>query len=204
VSEIDERIAQRRTEVLTASWPFKSGITIVDAAPKNDTLALIADQVARGKLFWHQAHQDAAHLYELRGDQSNLEREYRILVNQLPMVEVTPYLRLARLLLDQERFPEVRQCLLASLEVQPTILAYRALADIALNSGDAVHAIPFYEKTFTFPQSPDEQAQNGHLLALAYLKADRPEDARARLMKVLSVKPDYKPSVDLLRAISAK
>jgi tetratricopeptide (TPR) repeat protein len=204
VSEIDERIAQRRSEVLTASWPFRSGITVVSGVPKSDTLALIADQVTRGTLFWHQAHEDAARLYELRGDRRNLEREYRILVSQLPYVNVQPYLRLARLLLDQDRIPEVQQWLAASIDVQPTILAYRALADIALNMRDYSQAITYYEKTFVFAQSKEEQAENGYLLALALLRANRVEEARARLLKVLSVKPDHQASVALLGAMNSR
>jgi tetratricopeptide (TPR) repeat protein len=204
VTELDERIAQRRTEVLTSSWPFKEGESAVEAVPRSDTLALIADQVARARIYWHQAHYEAIQYYETRRDTRHIEREYRTIISQLPIVEVTPYLRLARLLLDQGRMAEVRTTLEASLDVQPTILAYRALGDIALNSKNFSQAALHYEKTFTFPQTPPEQAENGYLLALANFRAGNRDQALIRVTAALKAKPDYRPAVELLRVINAR
>jgi tetratricopeptide (TPR) repeat protein len=204
VTELDERIAARRNEVLMSSWPFKESATPVDAIPATDTLGLIGDQVARARIYWHQAHYEAIRYYELRKDVRNIEREYRTIISQLPFVDVQPYLRLARLLLDQGRIPEVRTMLVASLDVQPTILAYRALGDIALNSGAFPQAITYYEKTFIFPQTPPEQAENGYLLALANFRAGRREQSLRHVTAALKAKPDYQPAVELLRMINSR
>lgn len=204
VTEVDERIAHRRTEVLTASWPFRDEVPVVDAIAPDDTLGLIADQVARGRLFWHQAHQDAFLYYELRNDHPAMERELRTLINQLPVVEVQPYLRLARLLLDQDRIDEVHDILLQSLSVQPTILAYRALGDIALNLNRNPEAIAYYEKTFLFPQSPAEQADNGFFLALAYYRSGSRAQASSRLQKVLEARPGDERATRLLNHIRGR
>jgi tetratricopeptide (TPR) repeat protein len=202
MTELDERIAARRTDILTASWPFAEGTPVVEAIPKTDTLGLIAEQVTRARIYWHQAHWDAVKYYEMRHDVRRLEREYRTLISQLPYIDVQPYVQLARLLLDQDRIYEVRDLLLASLDVQPTILAFRALGDIALNMNQFDRAAEYYEKTFTFPQTPKEQVENGHLLALSYFRGGNVGKAMNRTMKVLELKPDYLPAVKLMQQMS--
>jgi len=52
-----------------------------------------------------------------------------------------------------------------------------------------------------FPQSRAEQVENGYLLALAYQQAGMTDRASAQLLKILKLKPDYKPAVDLLARI---
>ncbi len=201
VTELDERIGARRTEVLTSTWPFAEGIAVVSAVAPADTLGNIADQVTRGQTYWHTAHWEAIAYYERRNDRAALKREYRTLISTIPLVEVRPYLQLARLLLEEGSIEELRGVLTASLNVSPTILAYRALADIAMRSGDFETAGTYYEKTFAFPQTRDEQAENGYLQALAYYRAGKLEKAMRRVMEVLSLKPDYLPAVNLLKEL---
>jgi tetratricopeptide (TPR) repeat protein len=203
VTEIDERIGERRSEVLRATWPFVDGIAVVDAIARSDTLGQIAEKVARGQTYWHLAHWDAIRYYDRRGDREGLKREYATLISVLPLVDVQPYLQLAKLCLDEGRFGEVRRLLLASLEVTPTILACRALADIAMGMSDFDTACTYYEKTLAFPQTRDEQAENGHLLALAYYRAGRTDRAMRKVMEVLTIKPDYLPAVNLLNDLGA-
>ncbi len=98
-----------------------------------------------------------------------MEREYRAIINQLPFVDVQPYLKLAHLLLVQSRTDELRDVLEQSLQVEPTILAYRALGDIALRSKNPRQAAVYYERTFSFSQTPAEQAENGTLRRRCFL-----------------------------------
>jgi tetratricopeptide (TPR) repeat protein len=202
-TELDERIAGRRTEVLLSAWPFAEGIPVVDAIPPTDTLGQLADRVASAQLFWHEAHWEAVRFYYNRRDARSLEREYRTLISQLPLFDVQPYLQLARLLLDQQRIPEVRALLEASLDVKPTILACRALGDIALNAKSFEQAAKMYERTFAFPQTREEQAENGNLLAVALFRLGRREAALSRVNQVLAAKPDYLPAVQLLAEINS-
>jgi tetratricopeptide (TPR) repeat protein len=203
VTELDERIGGRRSEVLRATWPFVDGIAVVNAIAPTDTLGQIAEKVSRGRTYWHLAHWDAIRYYDRRGDREALKREYATLISQLPLIDVQPYLQLARLFLDERRIPEVRTLLLASLEVTPTILACRALADLAMGMRQFDTACTYYEKTLAFPQTRNEQAENGHLLALAYYRAGRPDRAMRKVMEVLTLKPDYVPAANLLKELGA-
>ncbi len=204
MTPVDDRIAARRTEALITAWPFQPEELPVSTILPSDSLGFIADQVARGQIHWKQAHDRAIAYYSSRNDVRALECEYRTEINQLPAIEVAPYLRLAKLLLDQQRIGEVRDLLQQSLTLEPTILAYRALGDIALNSGNPAEATPYYLKTFTFPQSPPEQAENGTLLATALFLSGDTTSALERTRSVLAAKPDYLPAVQLMERINAR
>jgi tetratricopeptide (TPR) repeat protein len=203
VTELDERTAARRTEVLLSGWPFTDQFPVVSAVDESDTLALLAEELTRGMIGWPQAHTRAAEFYLRRGDPAGAEREFRTIVNQLPIIYVQPYLKLARLLLDRHAYREMRDVLRASLEVEPTILAYRALADIALNTGRATEAAEYYHQTFGFPQSPSEQVENGYLLSLARFRAGQYQEALTDLERVLRLAPNHEPSRRLLPQLQA-
>ena len=200
LTDIDEMIAKRRTEILTAGWPFKDQTPVVDRVDERDTLGLIVEDVTRGRTDWLQAHQDACEYYAARRDTARLAREYRVLINQVPH-DVKPYLQLAHILLRQGNISEVRQLLLRTLDLSKTILAYRALGDIAMNEGKPGEAVAFYEGTLQFKQSPREQVENGYLLALALSRSGRNAEAKAQVLKILKINPAYKQGVELLARI---
>jgi tetratricopeptide (TPR) repeat protein len=203
VTELDERIARRRTEALVTTWPFQPEELPLEPIAAEDTIGQIADQIARGRIHWRMAHDRALAYYALRNDTRSMECEYRAIINQLPYVDVQPYLKLAHMFLVQSRTGELRAVLEQSLQVEPTILAYRALADIALRSENPRQAAVYYEKTFSFPQAPAEQAENGTLLAVAFFRMNDLDRAETQARRVLSLKPDHRPAVDLLSEIAA-
>ena len=203
LTELDERTARRRTEALVTAWPFQPEELLLEPIAAKDTIGEIADQIARGRIHWRMAHDRALAYYASRNDTRSMEREYRAIINQLPYVDVQPYLKLAHLFLVQSRTEELRAVLEQSLQVEPTILAYRALGDIALRSKNPRQAAVYYEKTFSFPQAPAEQAENGTLLAVAFFRMNDLDKAEAQARRVLSLKPDHRPAVDLLSEIAA-
>ena len=189
--------------MLLSGWPFTDQFPVVNEIDEDDTLAQIAEELTRGMIGWPQAHTRAAEFYIRRGDLAGAEREFRAIVNQVPLIDIQPHLKLARVLLERREYQEMREVLRASLEIEPTILAYRALGDIALNSGRPVEAAEYYQRTFDFPQTPPEQAEYGHLLALARLRAGERDAALAQLKRVLSLAPEYEPSRRLLSEIQS-
>lgn len=130
------------------------------------------------------------------------EGEYRVIIDQFPTMDVRYYQKLAEILLNEKRFDDLRTVLLGSLKVSPTILAYRALGDISLNGGDPKAAAGYYEQMSGFPQEPAERVENGYLLALAYSRADMKKEAISELLRVLRIKPDYRPAVILLQKLN--
>jgi Flp pilus assembly protein TadD len=203
LTELDERTARRRTEALVTAWPFQPEELLLEPIAAEDTIGQIADQIARGRIHWRMAHDRVLAFYAARNDVRSMEREYRAIINQLPLVDVQPYLKLAHLFLLQSRTGELRAVLEQSLQVVPTILAYRALGDIALRSKNPGQAAVYYEKTFSFPQTPAEQVENGTLLAVAFFRMNDLDRAEAQVHRILALKPDHGPAVDLLSEIAA-
>lgn len=201
VTALDERTARRRTEVLVSGWPFKDQFPTVDAVDPRDTLAALTEQTIKAQMNWVDAHNRAAQFYLNRRDLQAAAGEYRTIISQVPLLDVDFYLRLGRVLLEQGNLPELEKTLRTSLEVQPTILACRALGDLALNGKRPAEAATFYAKTLEFPQSVPEQLENRTLLARALQNEGQIDDARSQLLAVLKIRPDYRPAVELLGAL---
>ncbi len=201
VTPVDEITARRRTEVLTSGWPFRDQFPTVPPVDETDTLAAIVEHVVHGEWNWKQVHEAAADYYVNRRDFASAAKEYEVIIDQVPLFDLQSYLRLARLYLTLNNVDGARQMLLTSLSIKPTILAYRALGDIALQSGKPADAVPFYEKMSSFTQSPREQVDNGYLLGLAYARSGQRDKAIQQLVRVLNINPDYRPALELMTGL---
>lgn len=197
VSPIDEKVASRTIQILTSAWPFSSGPPRVPAVGETDTLGNIAEQVTRGHWDRERSHTAAIEYFAARGDTEDLIMEYRALIAIDPF-DVGSYLTLATFQLEQGDTNGMQSTLLASLRVEPTPVALKALADRALRAGNVREAISLYEELAPLPQSPRERAEAGLGLALAYVKEGRTVQAEAELERVLRIQPSYRPARDLL------
>lgn len=200
VTPLDERIARRKTEFLTSGWPFRPATVPVSSVDPDDTLGQIAEQVMRGRWNWYRAHEAALGYFEGRREDRLVEKEYAALVSESPL-DADPRFRYARFLMKQGRLDEMSAQLRASLEVRPTILAYRALGDAALRAGRPKEAVGYYVGMRQFPQDVTEQIENCYVLGVAFLQAGSRDSASAELRRVLAIKPEYLPAATLLRQI---
>ena len=201
VTEFDERLAKRKTEILTASWPFtQATVPVVSAVKSDDTLGNIVEVVTRGNGNWLDGHQQAANYYLARGDKENAAKEFNTIIDQIPD-DIQPYLQLAHIYLELGKLELVKKVLISSLAIEKTILAYRALGDIALNQNKPLDAISYYSAMTMFNQSINEKLQNGYLLAVAQFRAGKNELARNQLLLLLQLKPDFSPAIELLAKI---
>ncbi len=204
VTEFDERLAKRKTEILTASWPFKQlTVPVVSSIKPEDALGNIIENVVRGDWNWLDGHKQTANYYLQRGEKENAAKEFETIINQIPD-DVQPYLQLAHIYLEMGKLEKVKNVLTSSLAIEKTILAYRALGDIALNQNKPLEAVSYYEAMTIFNQSVNEKLQNGYLLAFAQYRAGNNELARNQLLLLLQLKPDYLPAIELLTKISKK
>jgi Flp pilus assembly protein TadD len=202
VTELDETIARRKVEILTSGWPFAPGPPTVRMIEPYDTLGLIAEQITRNRWTWRKAHEEAlAHYLRIRDD-ANTEREYRTIVSQNPQ-DIQPRLQLARFYLDRGRLEEMRTLLVGSLKIQETILAYRALGDLALRQNKFADAAGYYRHTTRFDQTDAERLENGFLLSLAFWRGGETDSADFHARRLLSINPGYPPALEMLRRIGA-
>lgn len=194
MTELDERCAQRRIQLLTSDWPFRSDpVAVPDVDPK-DTIGVIAEQIVRGLITWEQGHVTAAEHYARRKDYGSLERECKALINQIPY-NVSAYLLLGQVYVYQNKNMEAASILVRSLDVQETYFAYRTLGMLAL---DAPVAIGFFEKAARRAGSRQERIESGFLLAQAYLRDGKKDKAVEQLEGVLFLQPDFPAARQLL------
>ena len=200
LTDVDELTVARITEILTSGWPFKDYSSVLAPIQQTDTLRVIADQLAHDRIGWRGAHMRAAEYYLQRGDSTNAEKEYTTIINQLPL-DVAAYLGLARLYFEQKAFPMAEKVLLASLRVEQTPLAYRALGDLYLKQGKSENAIRYYEELAKFPADPATAPGNAYMLALAHLVSERPDQVIRILEQTIARYPAYTPAKELLARV---
>ena len=111
------------------------------------------------------------------------------------------YLDLARNCLREKRLQRMADVLQRSLEVYPTLQAYRTLGDIMMQERDARASLAYYEKMDGFAQGTDERLQNRVALCFAYAEAGELQKATDGLMAMLKERPTYTPALRLLEEV---
>jgi tetratricopeptide (TPR) repeat protein len=199
---LDERAALRRTAILTAGWPFRSSFESPPSPDPSDRIAVIIEQMLDGQIAWEQAHVAAAEHYEAIGEYRMAEKEYEALIKAIP-VNVSPYLRLSRLLLKQLKYDEGFALLTRSLEVEETSFAYRALGAVAVDMGKPADAVRFLERAVDLSGNMSERTECTYLLALALGRAKMTERSAEQLRQVLRLDPSHRPAAALLKRLEA-
>jgi tetratricopeptide (TPR) repeat protein len=203
ISPIDERIADRKVQILTAGWPFTDHVPIVPPVPAGDTLGLIAEEVTRGRSDLLQAHKDALAYNLLRLDSASAEQEYRILTSLDP-TDLQMRLQYAHFLLVRGKTAEMRRELTASLSLIPTLLAHRALADLDRQERNYSGAIEHYRAVLGFEQTTRERSEHAYLLGLTFAMQGRRDSALVRVTESSRLAPGFAPAQEALRHLMPK
>ncbi len=200
LTELDERIARQNVFGLITGWPFTKGEPHdMDVSP-DDTLGRIAQQVVMVRMNWREGHKAAIRYYEGRQDWENVVREYRALISQEPL-DLQLYMDLARACLRGRRLDEMKDVLLQSLKIYPTLQAYRTLGDLMMQQGDPKGALDYYQNMDRFAQGTEERLQNLCAFSYACAEAGLYPQAEAKVMEALKESPKYTPALELLAEI---
>jgi tetratricopeptide (TPR) repeat protein len=197
LTELDELCAQRRTHMLTSGWPFRQETRDLPPIPSEDTLGILAARMVQGEVTWEEGHVAATDFYTRRGQLEKAEREYMVLINQIPL-NVSAYLLLGQLCLKQGKNMEAAGILLQSTKVEPTVFAYHVLGKLALNPGDAMS---FFEKALALSIETKDRVESGFLLAEACYRGGRTQEAVSHLQQVLQWNSSFAPARGLLNRI---
>lgn len=149
VTQLDEIIADRRTQYITSTWPFVDKELSVPGINKMDTLLGIAENVVEQKLGWGDAHQATIEFYAKRKDVVNLEKEFKVMITLIPF-EVKTYLNLGKFYFDNRKFEEAYETFMESIQIEPTNFAYQILGSIEEQMGNIKEANRFYKKAKDF------------------------------------------------------
>lgn len=201
VTGIDERMSRYSIDFLTSGWPFREQQPHLTAVPPADTLDWIAEEAVAGKISWTGAHMLAIDFFGKRGDWTEVGRIYRSLLTVAPL-DLTLHADLANVYLREDRFESAAKVMLHSIEVYPTLEAYRTLGDIMMRLSNPDSAVTFYEKTYDFAQTPEQRLQNGMVMSYAYARAGHYQAARSHVLEILEENPNFQPARKLLDDIN--
>jgi tetratricopeptide (TPR) repeat protein len=197
LTNIDEMLAARKTELLTSAWPFRSKPLTIASPEVKDTLRFMVEQTMHNEIGWVTLHRRAAEYYQRRGDLNSAEMEFATIINQLPL-DVSSYLSLAQLFYNQQQYPQAEKTFRMSLDIKQSPFAYRALGDIYMKQGKLDKAIESYTELTKFPEDAITSPENAYMLAFAYLFSGKTEQAIVILEKTINRYPGYKPAILLL------
>ena len=203
ITELDQRAAERRIEVLTSNWPFTDTPKKPREFASDNFLEQVIDQLLNGKTTWEQAHVSAAQYYESRNELEKSEKEYFAIMRQIPK-NISAYLILSQLYLRKRKNDAAREILLASLDVERTAYANKALGAIAVDAGKPQDALPYLKEAYMLSSTDKERYENAYLLALAYNRLNRRQEAIAQLENVLRLQPSFSPARELLNRLTAR
>ncbi len=202
ITELDERAAERRIEILTDNWPFTDTPKKPRRHASDEFLEQVVDQLLAGKATWEQAHVSAAQYYESRNELEKSEKEYFAIMRQIPK-NISAYLILSQLYLRKGKNDAAREVLLASLDVERTAYANKALGAIAVDAGKPQDALTYLNDAYMLSSTDKERYENAYLLALAYHRLNRNQEAIAQLENVLRLQPTFAPARELLHRLTS-
>lgn len=199
VTALDEDIAALRIHVLTSGWPFRpdppvSPLERFQPASYRQEVAL---SFLRDEITWEAAHVKMAEHYTKRGDLDSAATEYAALVKGTPL-NVSPYLRLAEILLLQQRHDRARDVLQRSLEVEPTVYAHKWLGALLLQGGQTEQGLQHLEKAY---RADPRDVQTRYNLAGALALVGRRAEAKDHLRYVLENEPGHKGAQNLWKQL---
>ncbi|MGA9118046.1 MAG: hypothetical protein WB699_01660 [Bacteroidota bacterium] len=200
VTPLDERIGKRKTEILTAGWPFVQGQKVLDDIAATDTLGLIAEGVTRGRLDWRAAHEAAAAYYAHRGDLTAAAAEMRAIALTFKL-DPESYKRWARLALRAGRTGEARYALERTSSFCPDPEAEKMLGDLLLAKGDFQNADARYRSALSLAPPSILEGQTRYARSLALLKLGRIADSQTELEHVLRIDPGNASAKALLERL---
>lgn len=201
LTTVDELAAEVRVARLTSEWPFKHAFSVPDSLLLNGPMGKIIDPFVKGQATWERTHVAAAEYFEKSGDFQGAEKEYRVLINQLPY-NISAYLLLGQLYGAEKKLEKAREILVTSLAVEPSFEAYQLLGKIQLIDNRPLEAIPYLEHSYSMSRTPDQRTSAGFFLALSQVKTGKIAEAKSLLNEVLKINPTLKDARALLNSIS--
>lgn len=202
VTQIDEHMAELSIDWLTSGWPFKNQEPFLRTVPRSDTLDWISEQAVAGKMSWVGAHLAAIDHFERIGDWNEVARIYRSLLWVAPL-DLGLHSDLSSVYVREKEFHKAAEVMLSSIEVYPTLQAYRTLGDIMMRMSKPDSAVTYYEKMPDFQQTTDERLRNDIVLGYAYARAGDYQKAKATISEILRAAPNFEPAKRLLQDIEA-
>jgi tetratricopeptide (TPR) repeat protein len=202
VTPLDSVMASIRLWVLMQSWPFtNSGVSVRQYAPKTPTETLAKDCLMR-EISWEKAHVQMADLYTSEEKPELAAQEYYALAKATPY-NVSPFLRLGRLLLSAGKEVEAQTAFERSLKIGPTLYAYQGLGLILLQKDKYEEASGLLWKSLQYTNGVpvNEVLETQRYLCVALAGCGKIAEAKRMAESMVTSHPEYLPGKELLQNI---
>jgi len=189
VTALDLAEADFRMQILLRSWPFKEGFASVNSIQWNpqNMVHQLAMEIVKEEKTWEQAHVELAELYIARGQLSQAAEEYHSLVKMTPY-NVSPFLRLGQIYMQQRRFQLAQQYFIQSLAIEKTLLAYQGLGESCFYLNQLQAGIKYLDEGLRVKR---DDPLSLFLLSKSYLKMGDRLQARKYFARLQSVQPQF-------------
>ncbi len=202
VTPLDERIGNRKTEIVTAGWPFVQQDEVLQGISPLDTLGLLAENVTRGNWTWRQAHEQAATYYAQRKEFLNAAEEMRTIALTY-LQDAGACQRWARFALRAGAHGEGRKALALVLLRAPDAESAKMLGDLELAEGKYASAESRYRTSLALSPPRPLEVQAHYARSLALLKMGRLDSCIDELRTVLTLDPRNSEARALLSQLHA-
>ncbi len=203
VTPLDERIGRRKTEIVTAGWPFTEKDRPVEDIAQTDTLGMIAENVTRGRWSWRDAHEEAARYYARRRELGAAAAEMRT-VALTYLRDGNAYKQWARFALGAGLYGVATEALELSMRNAPDAEAGKMLGDLLLAEGKYAAAEAQYRIALGLSPPFSIEVQTHYARALALMKLAEWQACTLELNTVLRLDPRNREARALLSQLQAR
>lgn len=207
VSEFDRQVGDIKVTLLMRRWPFTTDPTDYKFTPAGPVEGLVF-QYLQGKLPWSDARYRLAEYYAGKSEWE-LARNECLAVGKVLFYSYQPFLRYADYFRlegkRKEAIDALRIC--TSVEDNPFSRLKIALLLVEEDPAEAAREIETaleVEKAGIHKLNLDAAASARYLLAVAYAKQGKTEQARTAARYALALKPSYAEAEDLLRQLGGR
>ncbi len=146
---LDSVYGDIRVRVLKGGWPFKKhkgpNKVLLNFKPANIYEALAFKAWATNEITIEKAHVQLAEQFEKQKQWEKALKEYQALLHLTPF-NVSPYLNIARLYIEQQKLKAALPYLLESLKLESTPYAQKWVGQILLQIGQTKRALPYLQR----------------------------------------------------------
>jgi len=203
VTELDYAAANIRMKILTSAWPFTESKQRIAYQPK-DIVEQTALDYCRHKITWEQALVKLGEYYVANKSYDKAAAEYWALKKATPY-NISPYLILGDIYLEQEKYDRAESILLEALQVENNPIAHERLGMLYLRRELPHKALQHLQEAIAVDLRAPRESQlwRRYCLGVAYVQIGNISAARDELSKVLALDPNYELARGLIQQLQS-
>ncbi len=188
---LDSVYGDIRVRVLKGGWPFRKdrgpNKVLLNFKPANLYEELAFKAWATDQLTIEKAHVQLAERWEKEKQYGKALAEYKALLHLTPY-NVSPYLNIARILIDQKQLKKALPYLLESLKLEPTAYAEKWAGQILLKMGQTRRALQYLQRA---AKKRSDDVQLLYNLSGAYALNQQFQKAYETILKAEKLNPQF-------------